>query len=387
MKSKQPFTATQFFTTSLVSIFLSLAIILNITYLRPALHQLLDFGSFIAAAKGATAGQDPYGVDSPLVYRAKSDDAKRVLPSPNLNPPISILLFTPLARVDPVTAVTGWRVATLLLFGVALLILAKTYPNPKIPIRILWALSLAGFWQTLALGQIYAPILILLLGAWVLTEKGHHKFAGLALGVMIAIKPNFAFWLALLALAGYTVTVLTALVVALLLSLLPLFIYGPGLYQQWLTALSRYPSMGLLIAGNTSFQSLTARFGWPLLGTALSLLFIGGSFYFAYHNKNRRSELNTLGIVGSLLVSPFSWAGYTMLTLPIFFSRSEWSWYYKFSAAILSFPYIFILFFFQKSFFNSIFFGWFYGWGLILILADLLFGNPDVSNSFVENQP
>jgi hypothetical protein len=128
----------------------------------------------------------------------------------------------------------------------------------------------------------------------------------------------------------------------------------------------------LLIAGNSSLQSLTARFGSSTPGTVLSVLLVGVGLYFAYHNKYSLNKINALGIVGSLLISPFSWAGYTILTLPIFFSRSQWNWQYKLSAAMLSFPYLVILYFFQKSFFNSVLFGWLYGWGLLLILVELV---------------
>jgi len=191
----------------------------------------------------------------------------------------------------------------------------------------------------------------------------------------------------LLGLTGYTVTVLTAVMTALALSIVPVLILGPGSYQQWLTALTSYPSIGLLIAGNTSFQSLTARFGSAFLGTILSLLFIGVSLYFARRHKLSLNQINTLGIIGSLLVSPFSWVGYTILTLPIFFSRVNWSWQHRLSAAILSFPYIFVLYFFQKSLFSSVLFGWLYGWGLLLIVTELMF-NKDLKSlgSLAESQ-
>jgi Glycosyltransferase family 87 len=381
-----PALARIFILTS-VYVALALTIILNITWIQSALDQLLDFGSFIAAGQEAASGHNPYTEDSLLVYLIESENNAQPLPSPNLNPPLSILFFIPLSKLDPITAVSGWRIATALLFGMGVLILANSYPTSTNLTRIAWALSLAGFWHMIALGQIYAPLLILAIGVWIFTERGDHKLAGLALGAIIAIKPNFVFWLVLLGVTGYTAAALTAAIVALALSILPALIFGVEVYKQWLTALFNYPSRGLSIAGNTSFQSLTARFGSALPGTLISLLFIAGSLYFAHQHKFSLNRINTLGLVGSLLISPFSWVGYTILTLPIFFARSRWSWPYKLSAALLSFPYILILYFFQKSFFNLVLFGWLYGWGLLFILAGLILDKddkpkePDVMNS------
>src|SRR5215216_6584578 len=149
---------------------IALTIVLNFISIQPALDQLLDFGSFIAAGKEAPMGKNPYTADSLLVYRVESNHTDQSVPSPNLNPPLSILFFLPLSDLDPATTVWNWRIATAILFGAGILILAILYPGPLTPVRILWALSLAGFWQILALGQIYAPLLILAIATYVLAE-------------------------------------------------------------------------------------------------------------------------------------------------------------------------------------------------------------------------
>jgi glycosyl transferase family 87 len=374
----QPLPAlSRIFILTSVYVVLALTIILNIIWIQSALEYLLDFGSFIAAGQEAVLGNNPYTEDSLLVYILESESMDQSLPSPNLNPPLSILFFLPLSGIDPLKAVSGWRIATAILFGLGILILAGCYPTSTNLTRMIWALSLAGFWHMLALGQIYAPLLLLAIVVWIFAERGDHKLAGLALGVIIAIKPNFVFWLVLLGAAGYMTAALTAAIVALTLSILPALIFGVEVYKQWLTALFNYPSLGLSIAGNTSFQSLTARFGSATPGTLISLLFIAASLYVAHHHKFSLNKINTLGLVGSLLISPFSWVGYTIMTLPIFFSRPKWSWPYLLSAALLSFPYMLILYFFQKSFFNLVLFGWLYGWGLLLILAGLILDKDD----------
>lgn len=377
---------SQAFVTVFVYLILALVTVLNLISIQPALGELLDFGSFISAGKAAQEGKSPYTTDSPLVFQVTSQSTDQTLPSPNLNPPVSVIFFGLLADIDPVKAVSVWRMISVAMFVTGVLILAISYPKFTNPVRILWAFNLAGFWNTIALGQIYAPIFLLAIGVWIFTGKGYHILAGIMLGAIIAIKPNFIFWLLLLGIAGQTATILSAAVTFLALSLLPIAFFGPQIYQQWLNALLNYPSIGLLIAGNSSLQSLTARFGSAIPGMVMSAFLIGASLYLACHNKNSSARINTLGIVGSLLISPFSWAGYTILTLPILFSNSRWNWWYILAAVALSFPYLLILYIFQKSLFSSIIFGWLYGWGLVLILLDLIIHQDEESGDSANNK-
>ena len=347
----------------------AIIIFLKIIFIRPTLNELLDFGSFLASGNAIRNGNNPYASDQPRVF---NPGAEQVLPSPNLNPPISVILFEPLTNHDPLEAVWGWRISTVVQFAVAIYILGKVYSSYITPLRILWAFSLTGFWTTLALGQIYASILILLSCAWVLMEKGKPIPAGIALGVVIAIKPNFVFWALLLGIARQFQIFLSSAVTAVGLSLLPIPIFGIRLYKQWLAALSEYPSIGLQIAGNSSLQSLSARFGLPSLGVVVAIIFAGAIIYLVHRNRNSMQDITSLGIVGSVLLSPFAWSGYTMLCLPIFFSRPQWKWPIAISAFILVFPYILVMYYFNASFFHSILFGWLYGWGLIILFIEIL---------------
>src|SRR5215510_3233402 len=365
------FLPARFFGIILICALLSLTIIINILSIKPALGHLFDFGSFVAAGRESVAGKNPYASNSPLVYQVESQSTNQTLPSPNLNPPVSIILFRPLAYFDPSWSIFAWRIITAVLFGLAVLILARSYPKFTTPTRIIWAFSLAGIWNTILLGQIYVLLVILSISAWIFAERGYLKSAGVMLGCILALKFNFAFWLILLGVRGYRTIVIGAITTFIILSTIPMLIFDFQIYQQWLTALFNYPAIGLLIAGNSSLESLTARLGSILLGTALSLLFAGGSLYLTYRNAYSLSKINTLGIVGSLLILPFSWVGYTILTLPIFFSKQNWSWHFKLSAIILAIPHILVLYFFQKSLIHSILFGWLYGWGLLFIVVGL----------------
>jgi len=362
----------------------AIIIFLNIIFIKPTLNELLDFGSFLASGKAIQNGDNPYASDLPLVFNPGSE---QILPSPNLNPPISVILFKPLADIDPLQAVWGWRILTIVQFVIAVYILGKINSNYTNPVRILWAFSLAGLWTTLALGQIYAPILILVACAWVLAEKAKYILAGVALGLVIAIKPNFVFWAILLGVARQFKVFLSSISTALMLSLIPIPVFGINIYKQWFSALSEYPaSIGLRIAGNSSFHSLGTRLGLPVLGSMAAIILAVVVIYLVHRNRDSLREINSLGIVGSLLISPFAWTGYTMLCLPIFFSRSQWKWPIALSAFIMVFPYILVMYFFNSSFFNSVLFGWLYGWGLLILFVEV-FVNLNKRSQLIENYP
>ena len=372
MAARQPFIVpTRLITILAICCVLGVIILLNIVGLQPALRGLLDFGSFIAAGREAAAGGNPYRADSPLVYTVESSDTGQRLPSPNLNPPVSVLFFWGLAQVEPLRAVSGWRWISALFFAGGIIALGWWYQRFTTPVRIVWAVCLAGIWNTLALGQIYAPLFLATIGAWLLMEKGRSLLAGILLGFLIAIKPNFLLWLLLLAVAGQTRTVLSAAGTGMVLSLLPISVLGAQVYRQWLDALQDYPALGLTIAGNSSLQSLAARLGVEQLGIVLSLTLAGAVLVYMYRRRTSLDlhAINSVGIISSILISPFSWPGYTVLTLPILLARPRWNWLEKAAAACLVFPYLLILYFFRDSAFHSILFGWLYGWGLLLLLA------------------
>lgn len=344
---------------------------LNVVLIKPAMNELSDFGSFMASARLAENGENPYSIDSPLIHNIQTQDVNQTLPSPNLNPPISILLFQFFSKLPPLKTVSAWRLAAVAQYAIVLVLLAMAYPKQLTPLRLLWALNLAGIWNTLALGQIYTSLLLLASAAWLLMEKGYFKLAGFPLGIIIAFKPNFAFWVLLLGTARYFTVFISSAIAAAALWILPYLIFGLQIYEQWLAALSEYPSRGLLIAGNSSIQSLSARFGSFTPGSIFALLLVGISLYLGFVKKDSLRSINSLGIISSILISPFAWPGYTMMSLPIFISRPHWNRQFTLAAFFLMFPYLIVMYFLRESLFTSVFFGWIYGWGLLLVLADI----------------
>lgn len=304
----------------------------NLRWSFPRGDYLMDFGSFVASGRAAAEGLNPYGVH-PLTFRFIRD--AEVVAAPNLNPPISVLLFQPLAAVDPGTAFRAWYIGSIVLYVIAVALLLCVTPEPVTSVRVVWALSLGGFWHTLRMGQVYILLLLVFVSALLLLRQGRYRGAGLLLGILIALKPNFIVWPGLLLLAGYTTTAFSAFGVAAILSAAPLLIYGSRVYIQWLEVLRRDTGVGL--PTNGSLFGLTDRLGVPELGILLAGGILIAAAIWAKSLRPPALSVSSLAIVVLLLASPLAWAGYTIFLLPVFLWR-RWTIALAVAALLLVLP-------------------------------------------------
>lgn len=332
---------------------------------------LFDFGSFIGSGQLASLGRNPYSLDSPLINKVSFPEIGVEGYAPNLNPPISVLLFRLFAQFDPYQSLLVWRIITIALFIISILLLNHAYPVTGFwsVFRLIWAFSLAGLWHTIRLGQIYGVLILLTVLIYIMLKKQRPILAGLFLGILIALKPNFVFWAFLLLVAGNWRSFLSSGITTLAISTVPIFTNGYEIYQQWLTTTSMYTTPNLLIPGNNSLQGLTSHFGSAFIGVIMSIILCILTSVFVRIYKPPLAFINSFGIICSLFISPIAWTGYTILTLPIFFENKEWNWFLKIAAGIFTFPFILIFYFFSTSPFNFVFWDWFYGWGLLMMLV------------------
>lgn len=335
-------------------------------------NRLMDFGSFYASGLKAQNGENPYDPKSEYIFEIVFPDVGAGGRMMNLNPPISVVVFRSLVNLDPYHALFTWQVTSAVLYALAIILLASAYRNHLTPTLLFWTFTLAGFWHTLTLGQVYILLFFLTAAGWVFLQKGKYILAGIAIGLLMAIKPNFALWVLFLFVAGYYKTTITAVVTSLIISAMPIAIYGVKIYLQWLEA-SSTPRETLIMPGNNSILGLTARFGDFWVGVALSILLVfvllALTKKLATKSMEKFEWISALGLIASLLASPISWTGYTILLLPIFFSLRQWTFPVKLSAAILSIPFGFVLQTFQTSLLNFVLFGWLYGWAILLLLS------------------
>jgi len=331
-------------------------------------HGLWDFGSFVASGRAAREGLNPYGI-YPLTLHV-------VLPgfdayNPNLNPPISALLFQLFDVADPEVSLRVWWWISVACYVATVLLLLRRYARSAVEglVMGLWAFALAGFWDTLFLGQIYLPLVLAAVGAWLLIERDRDLAAGVLIGLVVAIKPNFLVWPALLFLSGRRLPALTAVGVAGLISAIPLLVFGTEIYRQWFELIASDRERAFFLT-NGSFAGLAARAGAPWLGPVLSLGLLAGLAAWAFWRRPSARSAGSMGLLASLLASPLGWIHYTLFLLPVFLAH----WHrpaIRVAALLLIIPVPFIIEQFTRPAWVHLTLGSVYGWALVLCLVAL----------------
>ena len=138
-----------------------------------------DFDSFHKSAKAALDGGDIYSTGARLV---------------NLNPPVWTLVMLPFGFMEPLNA---YRLFVLIALFATLGSVA--WMAGELRLRAGWAvlatsiiLFSSPLLATLALGQMYPVLALGLVAAWVLDHRGKYLLSGLALGLVMALKPSLA---------------------------------------------------------------------------------------------------------------------------------------------------------------------------------------------------
>lgn len=258
-----------------------------------------DLDCFIGSSTYLRAGQNPYEYTVTLPGHP---------PSPNLNAPLSLVLLWPLAGLSVVSVFPAWAIASLVAYS-ATLALPLRGRRPSF-IVILWALALPGLWYTLQAGQVYTFLALLVAGALVLAVR-HPALAGVCLGLLIALKPNFGLLALVLFAAGHRRLAASSLVAAGLLALIPAALFGPQIYRHWLSAGIRYSNP---FWGNGSLGSLASRLNIPALPLVAALVL--GTLYRVHRAHPDPEGALLAGLCLSLLAAPAAWIGYAVLLVP-----------------------------------------------------------------------
>jgi hypothetical protein len=274
---------------------------------------LADFGSFYASGQAAGRGLDPYAV-YPLTLDASLGRGTGA--AINLNPPILLPLFQLVSVADPVTGRRIWFVATFVAYALTVVLLIGAYPTFRSPLTVAWSLLLTGFIETVLLGQVYTLLALASTAAWVLLLRQRVVPASGLIGFVVACKPNFMVWPLLLVLGGHRRVGLWALGATVAYALIPLALYGPGVYAEWIEAL-RQQQVNSQVA-NASLDGLLVRDGAPQsVAAAVSAMLLAALAVWAWQRKPSVIANSGVGLVGSLLASPLAWVGYTLFLLPV----------------------------------------------------------------------
>jgi hypothetical protein len=220
-----------------------------------------DVAVFVGAGRLAALGQNPYGVADITPHGPDG------VAFPNLSPPVSVLLFQQIAWLDPGLLFRIWYVVNIGLYVLTLIAYSRAYPDRRSTLLTLWSLAIFPLWFTLAIGQVHLALLVLATGVWLALAGERDDLAGLALGVLVAWKPNLFLWPVLLFLSGRRRASLISIATAGLLSLWPALVYGPSIYLAWLDASARTTAA---IGGYGVVSFLTRDLGIPWLGLPVS---------------------------------------------------------------------------------------------------------------------
>lgn len=330
---------------------------------------LLDFGSFVASAQAAQHGLDPYGIYPPLTWHVSVPGFE--VWNQNLNPPISALLFQFFTSADPATMFRVWYLVNIVSYAAAIVLLVRRYQREAPPLVLaLWALSLAGLWDALGLGQIYQPLMLASTIAWLLLQKGRGGWAGVLIGAVVAVKPNFAVWPVLLLLSGYRRPALISCLTAAAISLLPAVCLGFGVYRQWFHLIASDSGRAVFLT-NASVAGLAARFGWPMLGLALSAGLLAAAGLWAVWRRRDIMDLSGIALVIALLAAPIAWVHYTVFLLPVVFANWRLRGM-RLVALGLMVPASFIGHYFGQTGEVQLTLGSIYNWSLLLLLITLV---------------
>ena len=280
--------------------------------------ELADVGSFLHAGDQARAGLNPY---EPYAHGT------------NLNAPFSVIPFQWAAHFNAEVVYKRWYLVSLCIYALVVLLLWRAYPENRTVMRVAWATVWGSLWSTLWDGQIYTVLTLVTTGAWLLMEKRRPIAAGLLIGVLCAVKPNYLVWPVLLAISGAWSAALAGGVAAVVLTAIPGVFYGPGIYRQWLVAAAHI--MHATAPANASLLGALARVNAPTwageLAGAVLLLALA---FWAWRTKPTPARVSGAALAAAILASPLGWIDYTLLLLPVFWSR-RWTWPWWCAALLL----------------------------------------------------
>ncbi|MFV0821253.1 DUF2029 domain-containing protein [Tatlockia micdadei] len=293
-------------------------------YLIFSYQRLVDFTPFYTSAKLLLAGKNPYPI--------------QLVMSVNLNPPFFIWLFSPLAHTSYRAALIIW---SMLSFGLGLIAarIVFYYAFSTEMWKKYWLyfyLLYFSFFPILmdtSIAQVGAILIFLIMLGYHFYLTNRCYQAGIAWGIIIALKlfPALLFFYVLK--QGRRRVFITMLATFLIACLIPVLFYGPTIYVQYHSMLTRVLWFGdswnaslygflfrLLIDTHSNSHNLIPI---ELLHLALSsilliiyLKVLGPSTEDGAHRVNHQPFCLTL--VMMLLLSPFGWLYYfSILIFPL----------------------------------------------------------------------
>jgi hypothetical protein len=188
----------------------------------------LDFDTFWRSAEALLDGRDSYRTDAAY---------------PNLNPPLFTVLIAPLGLLDVWQAYRLWVLLSILLIVGSMVLIAvelRLRAAAAVPVVVAVLMSSPAI-ATLGLGQMYPMLAAVLAAGWVVDRRGRWVLAGVAVGLVVALKPSLAPVLLVPALRRQWLTFGSALLTAAGATLLAWIACGAGSTPEWARLLLANP--------------------------------------------------------------------------------------------------------------------------------------------------
>jgi alpha-1,2-mannosyltransferase len=293
---------------------------MDVDYMGPTLERIstrsmafhVDFDSFWRSARAMLEGQDIYDTGVELV---------------NLNPPVWTVLISPLGLLEPITA---YRVFVLISLLVVVGYLAWTVEELRLRpvwtvIGVVMLLLSSPLLATLALGQVYPVLALGLVAAWVADRRDRQEISGVALGLVVALKPSLLPVLLWPLVRGRWRALLAALISGAVATLVGVIALGPGATLDYIRVLREQPVSTYW--DNASLPSAAARLftqnpyaqtvaTLPWMVPVAYVLGIGAIVLTAIRVRHGPEVGLWALVAASLLASPIAWHNYLVLLGP-----------------------------------------------------------------------
>ncbi len=276
-----------------------------------------DFDTFWRSARALLNGTD--------IYQTAAEN-------PNLNPPLVTLLVAPLGLLDFLPAYRLFVLITIALVVASMLAVAaelrlRTGSTATVTIA---ALLSSPMLATLRLGQIYGLLMAGLVAAWIAGRREHPLLEGVALGLVVAMKPTLAPVLLLPALRSRWPTLGAALATGVGATVVGAFAAGPASFFVWIRLSVSTPvvtyfanaalpgTVVRLTSLNAWSRPVTELPGGLQIGVALGLAVLGGSAWVVRKPMRDATPDPAFWAItaAALLVSPIAWYTYLLLLMP-----------------------------------------------------------------------
>jgi hypothetical protein len=284
-------------------------------------NKYITFGTLWASGNAANNGLDPYAA-YPETYQGKSDgNGSAAFPDLNFNPPWTIPSLQALSRLPLERFAQVWTLLTgVCLFAGCIILIVR---HPELQARqVLWLSLCAPTLITISSGQVYGWPFLLGALAWLFCKDRRFIAAGIAVGVIVSLRPTMAPWILMLFLAGNRKIAVASFGTFLALYALPLAIYGPIIYVQWLHAVAG--DKHWLDPLNISIPALLARHGHAPVGIAFAILIALAACGWALRKKPDFTTVSGAALCMAIVCAPLAWFHYVLFVAPFFMTR-RWS--------------------------------------------------------------